>query len=80
MHGERKIRGAVGAGVLHDHIDFDIGIGDRPEYAARDARFIRHSDHSHLRFVAIQGDARNEGLFHDVFLCRDQGPLTFFER
>ena len=65
------------ADVLHDHVDVDVGVADRPEDLIGDARAVRHAEDGDLRFVAIERDAGNDGLFHVlVFLERDQRALA----
>jgi hypothetical protein len=41
VHGEGEVGGAVVADVLDDHVDVDVGVGDRAEDLVGDARACR---------------------------------------
>ena len=49
------------------------------EDLVRDARLVGHAQHGDLGLVAVEGDARYDGLFHVfVFLESDQGARARF--
>src|SRR2546430_744728 len=64
MHGEGHVGHAVVADVLHDDVDVDAGVGDRPEDGVGDARPVGYIVHRDLRFVAVEGHATDDCLFH----------------
>ena len=80
MDGEGEIGGAVGARVLHNHIDFDIGVRDGAQDRTGDAGLIRHAENGQLGLVPIERDPRNQGSFHDVLLRSNQGARTVDKR
>jgi hypothetical protein len=53
---ERQVRGAVVGLVLHDHVDRDVGVGERREHPRGDAGRIRQVFDRDLRLVARRGD------------------------
>src|SRR3990167_5368889 len=74
VHREAEVGLAVLAQVLDDHIDLDVGLGHRTQDLVRDAWLVGHAEHGDLGFVAVEGNAGNDGLFHlFVFLKSDQG-------
>ncbi len=68
MHGEGEIGRAIATDVLHDHVDFDVGVADGAQNRRGDPRTIRHTGHRHLRFVAIERDPGDQRFFHLVVL------------
>jgi hypothetical protein len=64
IDGEGEVGGAVVADVLDDHVDVDVGVGDRAENLVGDARGIGHAEHGQLGFVAVESDAGDDRLFH----------------
>src|SRR5581483_5619850 len=61
-HGEGQIGGgAVGGDVLHDHVDVDAGVGERPENGGGNAGL-----------VLGEGDAGDDLLFHDFTLVANE--------
>src|SRR5262249_1640534 len=60
--------------VLHDHVDVDAVVGERPEDGGCDPRPVRDARERDLRLVATVGYAADQFLFHDLFLVDDQGP------
>ena len=78
VHREGEIGGAVMADVLDDHVDVDVGVGDRAEDLVGDARTIGDAENGELGFVAVEGDAGDDRLFHGlVFLNSDQRAFAF---
>ena len=54
-HGEGQVGRAVGAGVLDDHVDDDVGVGDGAEDARREARAGPGTPQQRdLRLVAVE--------------------------
>jgi len=53
---------AVGGGVLHDHVDIDIGVGKWPEDARGHAGPVLDPDEGHSRLVLGVGDAADDPL------------------
>ena len=67
------------ADVLNDHVDHDIRIGHRPEYARRNAWAIGHSDDRKLGLIAVPRHSRHHDPFHiGIFTCHERS-LPFFE-
>src|SRR4051794_29766846 len=54
--GDVGTAGSLGRHVLHDHVDVDLGLGDRLEDAACCAGLVRHPDDGDLGFTAIVRD------------------------
>ena len=77
--GKGEVGGAVCADVLDDHVDVDVGVGDRAENLVGDAGAVWHAQHGDLGFVAVERDAGNDRLFHVVFFLKsNQRALAFF--
>src|SRR5690606_20552911 len=77
-NSEGEVGGAVMTDVLDDHVDVDVGVGDRPQDLVGDARLVGHAGDGELGFVAREGDAGDDGLFHVlVFLNGDERALAF---
>ena len=73
-HREGEVGGgAVGRDVLHDHVDIDVGVGERPEDIGGDARLVLDVADRNLRLVLGEGDAGDDLLFHDLLLVANQG-------
>ena len=53
--------------VLNDHIDVDVGIGQRAKDIRYSARPVGHAGERHLGFVLVVGNARDQLAFHFVF-------------
>src|SRR5690606_4746929 len=69
IHGEGEVGRPVMADVLDDHVDIDIGVGDRAENLVGDTGLVGHAQHSQLGLVTIEGNAGNDWLFHrGIFL------------
>ena len=77
-HGEGDVGGqAVLRHVLHDHVDVDAGLGQRPEDRRRDARACPGTPADRdLGLVLGIGDAGDDLLFHDLLLVADEGAGT----
>ena len=58
--------------VLHDHVDIDIGVGERAEHGGGDAGLVRDLDQRDFGLVPRIGDAAYDVLFHDLILMADQ--------
>ena len=63
---------AVLRDVLDDHVDVDVGLGERPEDRRGDARLVLHAAERDLGLVLGIGDAGDELLFHDLVLVADE--------
>ena len=63
---------AVLGNVLDDHVDVDVGGGERPEDRRGDARLVGNAPERNLRLVLGIGDARDDLLFHDLVLVADE--------
>src|SRR5690606_29300691 len=63
-HSEGKISFTFNRLVLDDHVDFDIGISDRPQDLIGNAWPIRYTKYCDLGFVAIECNAGDGSLFH----------------
>ena len=79
MNSKGEIQAAFARHVLHDHVHHDIGVGDGPEYVVSRARLILDADERDLRFIAVEGDTRDDGGFHGDILISDERALAFFE-
>ena len=72
-HREGEVGGrAVRRDVLHDHVDVDAGVGQRPEDRGGDTGLVLHATDRDLRFVLRKGDAGDNLLFHDFTLVADK--------
>src|SRR5664279_3372578 len=72
-HGEGHVGlAAVLRDVLYDHVDVDVGGGERPEDGGSHARLVGDVAERNLRLVLGVGDAGNELLFHDFVLVADE--------
>ena len=63
-------RSPLGRDVLHDHVDVDLGLGDRREDPRRLARLVRHADDGDLGLAPVVRDAGDDRLFHGKLLHR----------
>ena len=63
--------------VLHDHVDVDASLGQRPEDRGGDARSVFDLDQRQLGFVTRIGDAGDGFAFHDVLLGTHQCARIF---
>jgi hypothetical protein len=76
MDGEREIGVPRRADVLDDHVDVDVRRRDRSENAVRDPGLVLDPHHGDLGLVAVERDAGDDGLFHEiVFLVGDERAL-----
>ena len=57
--------------VLHDHVDVDVGRGERLEQRGRDARTVGHGEDGHLRLADVGDDTGDDRLFHAGLLIGD---------
>ena len=57
---------------MHDHVDADIRLGERPEDGGRDAGLVLDAADRDLGFVARIGDTANHMLFHDTVLIANE--------
>ena len=72
-HGEGDIGLAFTLGdILDDHVDIDIGIGQRPEDAGHHAGLVGHAHQRDLGFTLVGHDAGDQFLFHLVILVHHQ--------
>ena len=72
-NGEGEVGGgAVLRDVLHDHVDIDVGLGERTEDRGGDARLVLDLADRNLGFVLGKGDAGDDVAFHDFLLAADQ--------
>ena len=58
--------------VLDDHVDIDMGFGQRAEDRGGDARPVGHAPQRNLRFILGIGDAGDDFLFQDLILITNQ--------
>src|ERR1700689_1862533 len=82
LHRARQVRFGDGEGqigglpvlgdVLHDHVDVDRMLGQRPEDGRGHARPVGNRDQRHLGVVAAVGDAAHHLFFHDLVLVNHQ--------
>src|SRR3989338_885195 len=56
MHGEGKVGGAVGANILHNHVDIDMRLADVAKNLRGDAGPVRHPLNRQLGLVAVERD------------------------
>ena len=57
----------------------DVGLGHRAQDLEGDARLVGHAEDGDFGFIAVEGDARDDGLFHVAFfLKRNQGAGNNF--
>ena len=67
-HRERDVGVALERRVLHDHVDVDVLVGQRPEQPAGDARPVGHAGQRHLGLVGVVGDGGDDRLLHGGLL------------
>ncbi len=80
MDREGEIGGVIVRDVLHDHVHFDIGRADRAENLERHAGGVWHATDGQLGFIAVEGDAGNDRLFHGfLFIDCNKGARPLFE-
>ena len=82
--------GEVGRGgrdVLDDHVEVDLGLGERVEDAGGLADLVGYADHGDLRLAPVVRDAGDDGCFHGGLLmglvvdaARDHGAVQLAER
>ena len=69
--------------VLDDHVDVDVGVGQRRRDAPRDAGRVGQADQRHARLAARVGDGGDEGVLHvlvlGLFVGDDEGPVGVVE-
>ena len=70
QHGERDIGRAVGAGVLHDHVDRHVDAGQLREDRVARARLIGHAGDRDLGFVLGEGRAAHGPVGRFRLACR----------
>ncbi len=66
-------RRLVARNGLDDHVDVDVGVGQRPEDRGGDAGTVLQVAQGDLRLVLREGDAGDDLLFHDFVLVADEG-------
>ena len=79
--GERHV-GAAAAGerlVLDDHVDVDVGVGERAEDAPGDARLVGDAEQRDPRLGGRVGDGGDERVFHRFLLGDDNGTGSVLE-
>ncbi len=68
-HGEGEVAlVARAAHRLDDHVDVDVGFGQRAEHRRDHARPVGQVDQRDQRLVAVVGDAGDDVAFHVAFL------------
>ena len=63
-----------GRDVLHDHVEVDLGLGERLEDARRLADLVGHRDHRDLGLAPVVRDAGDDRLLHSIHLCFGNDP------
>jgi len=77
VHGKREIGSAVMAGVLDNDVDINIGFSNGAEDLVGNAGFVGHAEYCEFGFVAVKGNAGDDGLFHvRVVLNCDKGAFA----
>src|SRR6202021_3420645 len=76
---ERHCRGAVGGGVLNNHVDDDSRVRDRAENLRRKAGAILDAGYCYLALILVERYARDEHVLHQMILLTDPRPLGFTE-
>ena len=71
--GEGDVGRAVQRHVLHDDVDVDGTVGQRPEQPGRDAGLVGDTGHGHLGLGRVVGDGGDDGLLHGRVLLDDPG-------
>ena len=74
LHREGEVGEAVLGDVLHDHVDIDIGLRERPEHLRRDARLVGDLEQRDLGLVPRIGDPADDILLHDLILMANECP------
>ena len=57
---------------LNDHVDVDVGFGERAEDRGRDAGLVGDVAQRDLRLVARKGDAGDDLLLHNILLVANE--------
>ncbi|MNT37199.1 hypothetical protein D3C72_1733260 [compost metagenome] len=72
--GEGEVRFTVDRLILYDHVDFDVRVRHRSQDMVCHAWTVGHAEHGDFGFIAVEGDAGDDCLFHVcIFLKRNQG-------
>ena len=74
-NGEGQIGGAIFAGVLNDHVDDDVGVGDGAEQLGRQARPVGDAQQRNFRFVLVVAHAGNQHIVHALILLDYPSPF-----
>ena len=62
--GDVGATGGLGRHVLHDHVDVDLGLGERAEDLGGLARLVGHTHDGDLGVVHVGGDSGDDRLLH----------------
>ena len=65
--------------VLDDHVDVDVGVGQRGEDPAGDAGLVADAGQRHAGLVVGVGHGGYERLLHGLVLCDDEGTGAVLE-
>ena len=65
--------------VLDDHVDVDVGVGERAEDAPGDAGLVAEAGQGHARLVGV-GDCCDHRLLHRLVLGEHEGTGAILER
>ena len=66
--------------VLDDHVDVDVGVGERGEDAPGDARVVRDAEQRQAGLVARMRDGGDQGAFHRLLFSDHEGSGRLRER
>src|SRR3546814_17887367 len=63
VHSEREVGGAIGADVLHEHVDLDVGSADSYQDRGNDTGAVRHAGNGELGLGEAERDFGKERIF-----------------
>jgi len=78
--GESHVGDAVAAGVLHNHIHGDIGLGEGAENAGGDAGFVGAIAQRNAGLISVECNSGDENVFHFFILLNEHGTRGVAER
>ena len=79
-NGKRQVGDAIASDVLNDHVDDDVGIGERAKHTSGRARFVRDVADDDLGLVLVHGHAADDDLLHVGDFFFHDGSRVVIER
>jgi len=79
VHCKGEVCRLIFRDVLDDHVDFDVGVGNRSQDTVGNPGLIRNPQDRQFGLIAAECDTRYFGLLHIIILKGDQGAFTFLK-